>query len=494
MTKSMIKLLLTLLVVVPVILSGQVVVGSGSAALDIQGSTGGMLLPRLTTTERNSISAPAAGLMIFNTSTLCIEVNHGSSSSPEWAQVQCRNGSVSQIVCGSATVTGTLTRSQAASGVSISVPYTGGNAGIYASQTINSTGVTGLTATLAAGNVNSGSGNLTLDIAGTPAAAGTALFAFSLGGQYCSLSVSVANITGTVTQLDCSSAVLTGALISNSPASNVSVSVPYTGGNSGSFSAQTITSTGVTGLTATLASGTLSFGAGSVVYTVTGTPSAVGTASFALNIGGQTCTLTVNVTGCRAKVNATDFKNFLCYNLGAANTSADPLTPSWEINGGYWQWGRLAQAAAGPTGSGSSQANDGAIGGWNTTPAANGAWADLSKTSNDPCPSGYRVPTSSQWNGVIANNSITRVGTWTNSSTSPTNYSAGTMFGSEFCLPTGGVRYYANGSLLIRGAQGTYWSSSEVSTNASYMYVNQTTAATIADFRSTGCSVRCIAE
>ncbi len=38
-----------------------------SAALEVSSTTGGILLPRLTTTEMNAISSPVAGLMIFNT-------------------------------------------------------------------------------------------------------------------------------------------------------------------------------------------------------------------------------------------------------------------------------------------------------------------------------------------------------------------------------------------------------------------------------------------
>jgi hypothetical protein len=146
--------------------------------------------------------------------------------------------------------------------------------------------------------------------------------------------------------------------------------VPYTGSNGGVHDGQTVISTGVTGLTATLSGGSFASGAGSLTYAITGTPASAGTASFTLNIGGQICTLNVSVSYvCRAKVNATDYKNFLCHDLGAANTSADPFT-RWEINGGlYWQWGRLAQAACGPTGPGSSEANDAPISGWNTTPA-----------------------------------------------------------------------------------------------------------------------------
>jgi hypothetical protein len=47
----------------------------------------------------------------------------------------------------------------------------------------------------------------------------------------------------------------------------------------------------VTGLTATLSAGSFAIGTGNLSYSITGTPASGGTASFALNIGGQTCTL-----------------------------------------------------------------------------------------------------------------------------------------------------------------------------------------------------------
>ncbi|MFM8489566.1 MAG: hypothetical protein ACKOCH_24795, partial [Bacteroidota bacterium] len=140
----------------------------------------------------------------------------------------------------------------------------------------------------------------------------------------------VEDIPGAVGALDCSGTTVTGTLTSGQAASGVSASVPYTGGNGGFHSGQTVSSTGVTGLTATLSAGNFGSGAGNLSYAITGTPASGGTASFALNIGGQTCTLDVTVSSapvCRAKVTATDYKNFLCYNLGAANTSADPFTP-----------------------------------------------------------------------------------------------------------------------------------------------------------------------
>ncbi len=54
-------------------------------------------------------------------------------------------------------------------------------------------------------------------------------------------------------------------------------------------------STGVTGLTATLASGTYTTATGNVIFTVTGTPSAAGTATFSIAYGSSNCSYTITV-------------------------------------------------------------------------------------------------------------------------------------------------------------------------------------------------------
>jgi hypothetical protein len=76
--------------------------------------------------------------------------------------------------------------------------------------------------------------------------------------------------------------------------------IPYAGGNSTAYTAgSSISSTGVTGLSAVLQAGTLTNGNGNLVYSVTGTASAAGTANFAISFGGQNCSLslTVNAAG-----------------------------------------------------------------------------------------------------------------------------------------------------------------------------------------------------
>lgn len=248
-------------------------------------------------------------------------------------------GTITALTCASSTNAGTLTRGVSASGVSSSVPYTGGNAGPHDGQIVASTGVTGLTATLAAGNFASGAGSLTYNITGTPATSGTASFALSIGGQACTLNRTVALPAGTVTGLTCSTATNNGTLISGLAASGVSSGVPYSGGNGGTFALQSVASTGVTGLSATRSAGTLASGSGSVTYNITGTPSASGTANFAISLGGQSCTLsrTVILQGTITALTCSSATNTGSLFSGIAASAVSFSVPYSGGNGGGYQ-------------------------------------------------------------------------------------------------------------------------------------------------------------
>ncbi len=99
-----------------------------------------------------------------------------------------------------------------------------------------------------------------------------------------------------ISALNCSA-----AQVSNSPLSgieyNSTITVPYEGGNGAKYTAGSpISSTGVTGLTAILQEGTLANGPGNLMYSISGTASAEGTAAFDISFGTKSCTLILSVT------------------------------------------------------------------------------------------------------------------------------------------------------------------------------------------------------
>ena len=111
------------------------------------------------------------------------------------------SAAITSLTCSSAIFSATPTAGSAFTGTA-TVPYAGGNGVAYsAGSAVASTGITGLTATLTASTLASGSGNLIFAVTGTPSAAGIATFAVTFGGQSCSftMTVAAASTTGTTT-------------------------------------------------------------------------------------------------------------------------------------------------------------------------------------------------------------------------------------------------------------------------------------------------------
>jgi uncharacterized protein (TIGR02145 family) len=216
-----------------------------------------------------------------------------------------------------------------------------------------------------------------------------------------------------------------------------------------------------------------------------------GTVSVPLTVKIQDCMC------CRAKVSPTEWKDFMCHNLGADET-ANPFDPRIELNGAYYQWGRKDAVANAPHAKypNTSYAADAVIGTWNTSEQPDGSWLDAYKNKdNDPCPPGWRVPTRTQWQDVIANNTITPIpsGTWTSN---PNNFATGKKFGNGLFLPATGYRTPDNGTLGSRAFQANYWCTTLATNNKpNYLYfVLTSTTTTWTNPRTNGHSVRCVSE
>ncbi|MCT3923209.1 hypothetical protein HZP94_08290 [Elizabethkingia anophelis] len=153
------------------------------------------------------------------------------------------------------------------------------------------------------------------------------------------------------------------------------------------------------------------------------------------------------------------------HNLGA-DTSVNPDIPTQLTNGNYYQWGHKNAVASEAT-----SAN--AIPGWDKSYAPNNAWNSGSffiaeKTINDPCPSGWRVPTNREINILDTSTTKTTIGVVKESSN---NYSAAKVLTSiyntevKMTIPFSGYRSSSDGTLLSRGTGGIIWSATANSSN-----------------------------
>ena len=313
-------------------------------------------------------------------------------------------------------------------------------------------------------------------------------------------------IPATLGSINCGSTSITGTLTSGIEASGVSASVPYTGGNGGSYAAQTISSSGVTGLTATLSAGSLANGSGSLTYTITGTPTTSGTASFAITVGGQSCSFTVSVAAAQPQypegtvncaagattvvdvTNPTTGKIWMDRNLGATQVA----TSSTDANsyGDLYQWGRRAdghQCRTSPTTATLSSVAQPAQGNFITINSGNLDWRSPQNANlwqgvngvNNPCPSGYRLPTETEINAERLSWSV--------------NTSVG-AFASPLKLPVAGYRDSSNGSLVDVGTGGWYWSSTVSGTYSRYLYFRSSSAYMNVNHRALGLTVRCLKD
>ena len=102
------------------------------------------------------------------------------------------------------------------------------------------------------------------------------------------------------------------------------------------------------------------------------------------------------------------------------------------------------------------------------------------ETANQgPCPTGYHVPTNTEWNTADT------FGAWANNTDT---------FNSALKLPSSGYRTRTNGTLDNQGTYGYYWASTVSGTNARYLSFLSTAAHTLSLNRAHGLTVRCLKD
>ncbi len=265
---------------------------------------------------------------------------------------------------------------------------------------------------------------------------------------------------------------------------------------------QTINATGVSGLTATLATGTFANGNGSLIFMISGTPTTGGTASFLVAIGGQSCIFTQNVvsppsipgnTLCEgATISAT-----ACSSVSGASVNDDAGTTlgieyDWtgatgfiaggttqaliEINGQCWYrrnadnipsafnpspaWANYTENGWSGYYIGGPYPNEGLLYQW--TAAMNGA---STERAQGICPIGWHIPSDCEW--MFLENSLgmdvsQQTGTgWRESGSVGSKLSNFTLEGTNSSGFSGlltGI-HHTNGSYGNRGGHAHWWTS-----------------------------------
>lgn len=179
----------------------QVTIGSNdaphiSAILELKSSDKGFLGPRVALTSQTdqvTIPSPAVGLLVYNLGTAGLKYSgYVYWNGTEWRSFtnsSLENGSIGAITCNAISITpDTYTAGTSYNGTMI-VPYTGGNGGVYPAQSIGP--VNGLTATIASGNFEVGSGSLAYTVSGNPTVSTptTTTFSINIGGKTCEATI-----------------------------------------------------------------------------------------------------------------------------------------------------------------------------------------------------------------------------------------------------------------------------------------------------------------
>ena len=198
---------------------------------------------------------------------------------------------------------------------------------------------------------------------------------------------------------------------------------------------------------------------------------------------GSTVTFTYNGATVNYGTVSSSGKCWLNRNLGATQVATSPTDAA--SYGHLFQWGRGDDGhqitSSNVTNGQSSSTTPGTnflsgSSNWYNGVNPDNLWQGVTGINN-PCPSGFRLPTKEEW--------IAERGTWSN------NNSEG-AFASPLKLPVPGFRGNINGSFTYIGSDGLYWSETVFSTYSSSLSFYSGTASMVNSNRALGHSVRCL--
>jgi len=317
--------------IVAVATNAQVKVGDNpttidpKAALEIESTSKGFILPRMTAVQRDAIDNPTNSMLIYNTTESCINIYNESEG--KWKSIcgdEAAGTATFTADCSSLLVSGTYSTGVALNGddnfITLMVDVT--ELGTY-NIVANSGGMyfadAGTFTTL-------GTQEITLKGQGYPLVAGVTFIALNINGTLCTTVINVqngiANITGCGTI-----GALTGEIYANQAINDGEVYQSYTAGPA-------YTGGAVYGLTSTSSNGIRIYspvngvftGSGDPIdYFLTGTPAQPGNTTISYSINGFACSFTVPVLSGTGRASAVTCGGTLSgtYTVGTAATAAN---------------------------------------------------------------------------------------------------------------------------------------------------------------------------